>query len=208
MGVILNGILGPVRGKVGPVQGATWKGIPYLKQYTIPSNPNTPSQQAQRGRFAAAVLLAQTVYSLIVESWWNPFAVKQSGYNAFLGANIATLGADPYPVTTSNLLSSGNVESVNTVAATLSGNTVTVGWSATVSGNGLATDNVRCYVLNKDTYAIYASDDAVARSVETDDVDCDSEADPTKLIAFAVVYRGSGVTLEVGTSASDQVEAA
>ena len=31
MGKLLNGINGPIKGRVGPVIGSSWKGIPYLK---------------------------------------------------------------------------------------------------------------------------------------------------------------------------------
>lgn len=49
-----KGILGPISGKIGPVIGSSWKGIPYLK--AVAKNPKvrvpTPAQQAHHQKFA------------------------------------------------------------------------------------------------------------------------------------------------------------
>ena len=48
-----NGILGPISGKLGPIVGASWKGIPYLR--TAPKSDvkrkATPAQLASRQKF-------------------------------------------------------------------------------------------------------------------------------------------------------------
>lgn len=205
MGVINQGILGKISGKVGPVQGASWKGIAYLKQYTIPSNPNTPAQQSQRGRFANCVRFAQSLYSMIIEKFWNPFSVKMSGYNAFISKNIKFLDNTTFYVTTNNLLSAGNVESAPVTTASLSVDTVSITWNTSTIGNGLSTDLVNLYVIKKDTYQIWSSATSFARSVGNGTVQVDSGLTASDLIAFATISRGSGITFEAGNSSAMQV---
>jgi len=43
------------RGKGRRFIRSTWKGRVYLRRYTVPRNPKTPAQQAQRGRLTEAV---------------------------------------------------------------------------------------------------------------------------------------------------------
>ena len=53
MGEIKQGILGGFSGKVGTVIGSTWKDVSYMRAMAISvSNPRTPKQQTQRGKFA------------------------------------------------------------------------------------------------------------------------------------------------------------
>ena len=52
MAKLVNGILGGIRGKVGPVVGAKWKNIEYVRAAATPSNkPPTEKQLAQQARF-------------------------------------------------------------------------------------------------------------------------------------------------------------
>ncbi len=46
-----------------------WKGRNYMRMHFIPTNANTPNQQAQRTLFAAAVLSWQGLYSSAQEQW-------------------------------------------------------------------------------------------------------------------------------------------
>lgn len=65
------------------VTASRWKGIAYLRKYFIPSNPNTPLQEAQRILFDEAV-----------ESWkllepeqkefYDKMAVGMTGYNLYI----------------------------------------------------------------------------------------------------------------------------
>ena len=52
MAKLVNGILGGIRGKVGPVVGAKWKNIEYVRAAATPSNkPPTEKQLVQQARF-------------------------------------------------------------------------------------------------------------------------------------------------------------
>lgn len=205
MGVILNGILGGVSGKVGPIIGGNWKGINYIKQYTIPANPRTPDQQAQRSRFAAVVLLAQALYSLIVVSYWNVFAVKMSGFNYFIKNNIKVLEDTTYHVTIDNVISKGPLESEEPVTSVLLAEVVTITWDKETIGNGADTDSIDLVVVNDETYEVFGNVDTLTRVDETGDVNVTGETDATKLIGWIVPKKGSGSAYTIGDSSSMQV---
>lgn len=53
MGRYKKGILGPFRGKLGTVVGASWRGIDYMRSLPEPNNkPATPAQLAQRNKIS------------------------------------------------------------------------------------------------------------------------------------------------------------
>jgi len=92
--VIPSFLIGSMSGKAGNAVAAVWKGIQYIRQHVIPTNPNTVDQQAQRARF-----------SLIV-SWWHALSEAvvayldilaegqgQSGFNLFQSRNVKDLYA-------------------------------------------------------------------------------------------------------------------
>lgn len=81
-----------------------WKGRNYIKGYTIPSNPDTDLQKAQRALMAAAVLGWQGLDDP-TKANWNTFAATcqppMSGFNAYVKAHIAeedepTIPTSPY----------------------------------------------------------------------------------------------------------------
>ena len=91
MGVINQGILGGFSGKVANVVGSSWKGIAVIKSLPLSvANPKTPAQQAQRGALSSVVAAARVLLAALIQPYWNPFAQRQSGYNAFTSENIAT----------------------------------------------------------------------------------------------------------------------
>lgn len=55
-----NFIAGGYYGKLGATVGQRWKNIRTIRAYAVPVNPRTPSQQANRNRFAQAIKAAQT----------------------------------------------------------------------------------------------------------------------------------------------------
>lgn len=88
MGKIEQGILGGVSGRVGSVVGASWKGVPTIRVYQPNvSNPRTAAQTTQRTAFSGITKIASSLLTPLIKSFWDRFAVKQSGYNAFIAAN-------------------------------------------------------------------------------------------------------------------------
>ncbi len=91
MGVIKQGILGGFSGKVANVVGSSWKGIAVLKSLPLSvANPKTAGQVAQRGAMTTIVAASRLLLAALLQPYWNPFAQRMSGYNAFVKENIAT----------------------------------------------------------------------------------------------------------------------
>lgn len=69
-----------------------WKGRPYVRRYTIPSNPNTASQQATRSTFS----FLNNVYAFMPGDGllaWEAYAdvSRFTGRNGFIKQNLAAL---------------------------------------------------------------------------------------------------------------------
>ena len=66
---IQNFVAGGFYGKLGQLVGQRWKNKRTIRAYTIPTNPRTPAQQANRGVFAEATRYAQMAMSM---NWKAP----------------------------------------------------------------------------------------------------------------------------------------
>lgn len=85
MGVLKQGILGGVKGKVGSVVGSSWKGIATLRALPLSvANPRTAAQVGNRDRFSAVVALATVLLSAVIKPLNDRFASGMSGYNLFV----------------------------------------------------------------------------------------------------------------------------
>lgn len=79
---------------------ATWKGIDTVRQYVVPSNPQTPAQQAQRSLLTMAVNLWRASWlSQEIRESWNKLAstrgLAMSGFNLFTGQVTKLAAEDP-----------------------------------------------------------------------------------------------------------------
>lgn len=122
MAKIKAGILSKVSGKVAGVVGGTWKGTNYLRELVKPSNPNTPLQQAQRGKMSFVVASARQVVGDVLNPYLNKFCKTMSGYNWFCRENIKRLGGTPLAFTSVPVLSFGTLGSGAIEATTLATN--------------------------------------------------------------------------------------
>ena len=147
MAKIPAGILGRVSGKVGAVVGASWKGIPYLRQYVIPANPNTAAQQVERTAFSDLVAMAKTLLGSVLQVFWDPFLKANSGWAHFIGIN-RKLYVTPDDYSTVHI-AEGILEGTTISLAGYSGTDVAFTWSGTALGNGSATDPVILYVYDE-----------------------------------------------------------
>ena len=116
--VIEQGILGGLRGKIGSVVGFNWKGINALRIKVTPANPQSAGQTEQRGQMAQAVAIGKQILSTVIQPYWNPYAVKKSGFNAFVGSIVKLLTATTHAVNTSCLMAQGSLEGVDTIGFT------------------------------------------------------------------------------------------
>lgn len=117
MAKIKAGILSKVSGKVAGVVGGTWKGTNYLRELVKPANPNTPLQQAQRGKMSFVVAVARQLVGDVLNPYLNKFCKTMSGYNWFCKENIKRLGGTPLKFSSAPVLSFGTLQS-GTVQAT------------------------------------------------------------------------------------------
>lgn len=205
MGTILNGILGGVSGKVAGVVGANWKGIDYLRSYAIPANPNTPAQQTQRGKLSWTVSLARLVLDSIINTYWSPFATKMSGYNLFCRANLNSLQATPdYP---DAVMAQGNLEPVALTQVDYdpaTGN-CNATYDTSISGNGLATDNMVLVIVDSANNVAFVDDGNYTRGDGSIAHNIGAGRTEAALKAYLFASRGSGSTLEVSNSDYIQV---
>ena len=151
MGKINQGILGGFSGGVGPVIGSGWKGINTMRsRATSVSNPRTAGQVSQRTKFAAAVELGSTLLGSIVKPLWDRFAVKESGYNAFIRSNVPAFSSLGVPTFASLVMSNGSLESVGTITATIADDesTLALAWTDN-SGTGFALATDQLYFVAK-----------------------------------------------------------
>jgi len=146
MGVIKQGILGGISGKVGTVVGGNWKGINYLRaRPQSVKNPNSAKQQSQRTKFSV-VLSFLKPFTGFLATGFKSLAVGQTGFNAAMSYNVkkAVTGTAPNFVMDYQfaLLSTGKLTgAVNPSIDSLSPATIQFGWADnTGTGNAKADD--------------------------------------------------------------------
>lgn len=119
MGKISRGILGGFSGKVANVVGSSWKGIAVMKSLPLSvANPRTSAQQAQRNAFTQCVRFASKILAPVIKPLWDRFAQEESGYNAFISANIERFDSDGLDDPNNLIISRGQMEAteINQIA--------------------------------------------------------------------------------------------
>jgi hypothetical protein len=203
-GTILQGILGGFSGKVGPVVGASWKGIDYMRSYVIPANPSSAAQIIQRAKFAAIVALARDALSSLLNVYWDPFLSKMSGFNRFVQVNIGTLDGS-YELGIASKMALGTLEDVSLITGTYNngdGETI-VTWDEATSGNGALTDSVGLVVYDPTNANLTLFTPVVTRDDESITVTARVGLTATDIIVYLFFYRGTGETFVVSDSVSD-----
>lgn len=140
-----QGILGPVKGKIGKVVGSKWRGVDYLRSYTdTVHDPQTKKQVAQRDRFKAAVQLAGLL--LPVARWGLEPQHKRSPYNALV-SQICKLADTPAQLEETRILvARGRLAPLAKVQKSATSSEITVKWATNAGGN--AADRVSYLALN------------------------------------------------------------
>ena len=204
MGIILQGILGGFSGKVGPVVGAKWKSIDYMRSYVIPSNPNTAGQQTQRTKFSVMVALARQALSIIIQPFWDMFYTDMSGFNKFISLNIGTLDGSNKLVAGS-IMAKGTLESIPSIVATYATGTGVVNCvgSGVPTGNGLTTDAVYVVAYDKVSGDIACEVAGENRSNGDWSLTFTAGLTATNVIAWVFCQRGTGSELVVSDSVGD-----
>lgn len=203
MGYLNAGLFGEVRNKIGGVIFSNWKGINTAREYKVPANPQSVAQTAQRTKFAAIVSLAQALLGTLIVTFWNPFAVKMSGFNAFIKSvfpNVTSAGL----ITADCKVTSGTLESLGLVPTpsydNATGNMV-IDWNGNVSGNGELTDDVNLLIVNKnDNSIIYYEPACATRTNASYEPTITSGLTATNLLVFIWASRGTGSSFIVSDS--------
>jgi hypothetical protein len=87
MGTIKKGIIGGFAGKVGPVIGSSWKGIPYLKARPEKvANPRTAGQLDHRARLTTTVHFLSPMKELL-RAGFCEMAIRMTEFNAAMSYN-------------------------------------------------------------------------------------------------------------------------
>ncbi|AXY76818.1 hypothetical protein D3H65_23720 [Paraflavitalea soli] len=82
MGRLINGINGPIQGKVGAVIGSNWKGIPYVKgPYKERTTNVSKKEKANRGKFAMAQFWLKPLLPFVREGF-KGYSATSEGFVA------------------------------------------------------------------------------------------------------------------------------
>ena len=163
MGIINQGILGGFSGKVGPIVGFRWKSNYYIRARAAKvSNPRTPKQQEQRGKFATAFSFLKTIKPFI-RIGYKEFAQDKSAFNSAMSYTLkrAVTGSGKEIKIDFDraLVSIGTLIPVFEGAATQDGNKMHFNWQDNSGmGNAEDTDIAMLLVYNKDKTALPAPD--------------------------------------------------
>jgi len=129
-----NGILGPISGKLGPLVGASWKGIPYLRAapQTVVKRKASPAQLASRQKFNYLNLFLVPFHPYLNNGFRNACGNKTE-INAGFSANYKKVtGAYPdFSIHLEELaLSQGKLTQLeDAVVEWINANTLKINWN-------------------------------------------------------------------------------
>jgi len=206
MAKLLNGILGPLNGKVGGVVAATWKGINYVRGYVIPANPQTTDQTTNRTKFGLIVAKAKQILGSILQVYWDPLVSGMSGFNKFVSTNALLM--DPDFDYTVMKVAEGNLEGQEIDAINYATGTgaIECDWSMNILGNGLSSDIMTCVIFDDDNDVAYVN--AETRNDEQILLTIPTGLTVGNLKGYLFAARGEGAEMEVADSQFEQVVAA
>lgn len=150
MGKIKEGITGPFSGKVGPVVGATWRGVPVMRGLPKKrTKPYTPKELQQQAKFALMNSFLGPVIPLVHQTF-IPATRKQTGYNLAFSYNVKNAITGVHPDLKIDfsmvLLGRGDLPNANspTVSSSSPGK-LDFSWTDN-SGKGIALPTDKAYV--------------------------------------------------------------
>lgn len=129
----LHFLTGGYTGKVGETTGAKWKSVKTVRQYAVPSNPNTEAQRLVRNGFkdinAFVALFADQIRYLSALD-----TSRMSVRNAIVKLNKEMVAENAFDKT-ALIVSKGGLQKVANEAATAASGKVTVTWDAPTATN-------------------------------------------------------------------------
>lgn len=154
--VIKRGILGGFSNKIGNIVGTSWKGIAIMKSLPLSvANPRTAGQVTQRGLFGYASQFASFFLSTMVKPLWDRFAQQESGFNAFVKANINALNGGSGQSWADVVFSKGKLDQDSGISIVIDASADTIVVTRTsVAGTGLALSTDKIYMAFTDDAAV------------------------------------------------------
>lgn len=169
MGTINQGILGGFSGKVGPIVGFRWKSKYYIRARAAKvSNPRTPKQQEQRGKFATAFNFLKDIKPFI-RIGYKEFTKERSAFNSamsyMLKRAVTGDGKDVKIDFNRVLVSTGSLMPVFEGTATQNRDKMYFDWQDNSGmGNAESADIAMLLVYNKDKETAVYNTEATLRS--------------------------------------------
>jgi hypothetical protein len=191
MARLLSGILGEARNKVGNVVASSWRGINYVRAYTIPNNPNTAAQQEWRTNWAKMVRCIACFKEPITHKFWEPLARGMSGFNMQIQKTVCPW--KPGKELKKSVMAIGGLEPGNIGDLTYDANdgTVVFSWDKTCLGNGDPNDKAVLIVYDSANNVGWVSDGVYKRGDETGTFTVGPYRDANALVGWVFFYRGS-----------------
>lgn len=159
---------GDISGQQLGVVGSSWKGVKYLRKYTIPNNPNTADQQTQRTKFKNIVDFGRRIVDLVLNTYQVPAPKGMSAFNLFVSTNVkrqTTTTFDPSEV----LALQGSLYNPGITGVTYYvGGIVEINWSTALVGEAAA-DDLAITMAYNETKDQFGSAETV-RSAGTDQI--------------------------------------
>ena len=189
MGIINQGILGGFSGKVGPIVGFRWKSNYYIRARAAKvSNPRTPKQQEQRGKFATAFSFLKTIKPFI-RMGYKEFTQDKSPFNAAMSYTLkrAVTGSGKDITIDFNrvLVSMGTLMPAFEGTAMQEKDKMSFNWQNNSGmGNAEDTDTAMLLVYNKDKETALYDTEAALRSDSHGELPLPDDWQGDELIAY------------------------
>jgi len=140
------GIFGPISGKLGPLVGGTWNGIPYVRQ--SPKSKSTPRSEAQLANQHKMVFINQVLlpFHTYISIGFQHLAIGKTAISAAYSANYHRAVSGVYPdlhVDYSQLkLSSGKLPGLLNPVVSLDEDVLTLTWEKANGNKGSYNDQL------------------------------------------------------------------
>lgn len=206
MATINQGILGPINGKVGGVVGGVWRGIPVIRAYAVPANPQTESQTTQRTKFSLTIAFAKSILSSVIQKFWANKYPNMTEFNSFTKVNIPL--TDPESgVDVLNKTTIGSLESTIYTGCTYNATTgdLIASWMPACLGNGLPTDWLLMVIYDKVNQIAFVTDGNTTRATGTKTMNVGGGRIPADLLCWLSFYRGTAPNYLTSDSLSSAV---
>jgi hypothetical protein len=198
MGKLSSGIFGGVSGKVGNLTGSSWKGIQVVKSRPQSvAYPGTAGQVAQTTKMSAIVAFCKMILSSWIKPLWDRSAVKMSGYNAFVRANIAEFADGEINDYSGLVMSQGTMEATPFNVATVEDGAVNivVTWTPSLPSGLQNTSDISFLAVINEATGEVAVNSGATRITGTSSVSLAGGCSTGDVLHFYLAFKRSNGTV-------------